>query len=465
MAISGLAPARRRSMVGWSLFWLTIAGIAGDHTLAAQMAAPASTNASLTLTALLQQVSARHPLIAAARAQVRSAEGSRRAAAVLPNPVFAYQLENVRLPGRDPLPMDREAMATATIPLEFIYQRGARVGQAKAELRAAGAEAQAQRQRLALEATRSYYETALAQVELSTARELASWLDSLVDYNHTRSREGVTAEADLIRSQLERDRAWAEVTMQEVKLAQARADLAGFLGDSAGPMSAPVGPTVTISDEPLPLPPAVASTSALLNRRPEVQAARERLSAASSGVGVARSLLVRQLGAMLGLKRTEGTSSLMAGVSLPIPIFDRNRGEVARARAERDLATAELANTERTVGAEIRGAMEGARLLTERAELLSGRHAGQPVGFLQRASDARRISVGAYREGAVPLLQVLDAARAWGEARATFYRTLFAQHESVVSLLAAQGTDLFTTIPTLSPQPESTRALRQGAPQ
>jgi cobalt-zinc-cadmium efflux system outer membrane protein len=463
MAISGSAPAWRWSTVGWSLFWFTSTAFAGSDILAAQVSVPARTSAPLTLGALLERVALQHPLMAAARAQIGRAEGSRRTAAVLPNPVFAYQLENVRLPGGEPVPMDREAMATATIPLEFIYQRGARVGRAKAEVRAAGAEAQSGRQRLALEATRTYYETALAQVELSTARDLASWLDSLVEYNRTRSREGVAAEADLIRSQLERDRAWAEVTMQEVKLAHARADLAGFLGDSLGTTS--TGPAVAISDDPLPLASGTAPVSGLLDKRPEVQAARERLSAASSGVGVAQSLTVRQVGAMVGLKRTEGTSSLMAGVSLPIPIFDQNRGDVARARAERDLAQAELANTERTVGAEIRGALDGARLLSERAQLLAGSRTGQPVRFLQQATEARRISEGAYQEGAVPLLQVLDAARAWGEARVTFYSTLFAQHESIVALLAAQGTDLFAAIPALTPQPASSGALRQGEPQ
>jgi outer membrane protein, heavy metal efflux system len=465
MVISGLGHASRWSTVSWSVVWFIVTGWVWRGILAAQAPAPATTSPPLTLGVVLERVALQHPLLAATRAQIRSAEGSRRIAAVLPNPVFAYQLENVRLPGGEPVPMDREAMATATIPLEFIYQRSARVRRANADLRAAQAEAQTERQRLAIDATRSYYETALAQVELSTARDLAAWLDSLVEYNRTRSREGVTAEAHLIRSQLERDRAWAEVTMQEVQLAHARAELAGFLGDSAGPMSASLGPVVTISDEPLPLPPGLASIPALLERRPEVRAARERVAAASSGVGVARSFLVREFGAMVGLKRTEGTSSLMAGVSLPIPIFDQNRGDVARARAERDLAQAELANTERTIGAEIRGALEAARLLSNRAQLLAGTRTGQPVRFLQQASEARRISLGAYREGAVPLLQVLDAARASGEARVTYYRTLFAQHQSIIGLLTAQGTDLFSAIPTLGPHPASPDALRQAEPQ
>ncbi len=441
-----------------AILWFLVTLLAGADILAAQTSVPASTRGPLTLAGLLGRVSREHPLMAAARAQIRSAEGNRRTASVLPNPILGYQLENVRLPGGDPVPMDREGMATVTIPLEFIYQRGSRVGRANSELRGAEAEARTVRQRLALDATRSYYETALAQVELSTARDLAGWLDSMVEYNRTRSREGVSAEVDLLRAQLERDRAWAEVTMQEVKLAHAQAELAGFIGDSLDAIPAS-WPTVTIPDEPLPLPQSPswsthgasgrAPNSALLDKRPEVQAARERLSAASSGVGVARSLLIRELGAMVGVKRTEGTSSLMAGLSLPVPIFDQNRGDIARAHAERDLAAAELANTERTVGAEILAALEGARLLSQRAQLLAGNQGGRAVRFLEWAAETRRISVGAYQEGAVPLLQVLDAARAWGEARVIFYRTLFAQHESIIAVLAAEGTDLFSAVPTL----------------
>jgi outer membrane protein, heavy metal efflux system len=470
MATSGFAPARRWSTVVCSVLSLFVEALAGADTIASQTPAAVSTSAPLTLAGLLDRVSRQHPLLAAARAQVRSAEGSRRTAAVLPNPILGYQLENVRLPGGDPVLMDREGMATVTIPLEFIYQRGSRVGRANSDLRGAEAEARTVRQRLALNATASYYETALAQVELSTARDLAGWLDSMVEYNRTRSREGVSAEVDLLRAQLERDRAWADVTMQEVKLAHAQAELAGFFDDSLGVIQT-TRSTVIIPGEPLPLPQSAswstqgatgrASISELLDKRPEVQAARERLLATSSGVGVARSLLIRELGAMVGLKRTEGTSSLMAGLSLPVPIFDQNRGEIARAHAERDLAAAELANTERTVGAEIRAALEGARLLSQRAQLLAGSRAGQPVRFLVSAAETRRISVGAYQEGAVPLIQVLDAARAWGEARVTFYRTLFAQHESIIAVLAAEGTDLFIAVPRLSAGPASSE-MRPG---
>ena len=133
---------------------------------------------------------------------------------------------------------------------------------------------------------------------------------------------------------------------------------------------------------------------------------------------------------------------------MPFPLFDQNRGAIARAAAEREAATFNLAAQERIGRAEIVGAAESARLLTERARVLAGPAEGQ--GYLARADEARRIALGAYQEGAVPLIQVIDAARAWGEAQLVYYQILYAQHESVVQLLVAEGVDVASTLPSLA---------------
>ena len=180
-----------------------------------------------------------------------------------------------------------------------------------------------------------------------------------------------------------------------------------------------------------------------------MRAARERVAGAGAGIATEHAMLIRQLGLTLGTKQSGGTTSLVAGLSLPFPILDQNRGEIARATAERDAAQFELAAQERTVRAEVSGAYYAARILTDRAKALAQRS----NGYLARADEARRIALGAYREGAVPLIQVLDAARAWGDARLAFYRILYAQHESVLEPLVAQGDDLLTMPAIRDPKP------------
>jgi len=387
---------------------------------------------SVTLLHVLDSVAARYPSLEAARARIRAARGSRSTAGALGNPVLMYQVENAP---------DREMMLTATLPLEPLYQRWSRVSGANAEIRAAEADAQAERQRIGLDATRAFYRMAHAQVALAAARDLAAWLDSVVAYNRTRVREGVAAEADLIRSELERDRAAADASLQEDDLARARADLGVFLSDEPAPFR------VAALDAPLALP-DVSPASGAGRTRPDIRAARERVAVAGAGVTTERASLIRQLGLTVGTKRTAGTTSLIAGVSMPFPLFDQNRGAIARAAAEREAAAFDLAAQERIGRAEIVGASESARLLTERARLLAGADPGQ--GYLARADEARRIALGAYREGAVPLIQVIDAARAWGEAQLVYYQILYAQHESVIQLLVAEGVDIASALPALT---------------
>ncbi len=363
----------------------------------------------VSLLQVLDSVAARYPSLEAARARVRAARGSRSTAGTLGNPILMYQVDNQPLPGRAAPPMDREIMLTAT-----------------------------DRQRIELDATRAFYRMARAQVALAAARDLTAWLDSVLAYNRSRVKEGVAAEADLIRSELERDRAEADATMQEADLARARAELSVFLGEEPRPFA------VVALDAPLALPDVALAGRA----RPDIRAARERVAAAGAGMTTERTNLIRQLGITVGTKRTSGTTSLIAGVSMPFPLFDQNRGAIARAAAEHEAATFELAAQERIGRAEIVGAAESARLLTERAGVLAGPARGQ--GYLARADEARRIALGAYREGAVPLIQVIDAARAWGEAQLVYYQILYAQHESVVQLLVAEGVDIASALSALA---------------
>lgn len=410
--------------------------------IGAPVSAVAQQNSSLTLAALLDRVRTGHPRLGAAEARVAAAQGARRAAGVFPNPVLGFNLENASIPGRNPaLGMDREDMLSATLPLEFAYQRGSRVRGAAAELDAARAEGTAERQRTALAALRAYYRAALAQVDVGAAEDLAGWLDSLVAYNRRRVTEGALGEADLLRAELERDRVLAELSLQRAISGEALAQLQAFAGDSGWT-------GVSLPNAPLALPDGPSAT------RAELLAARARLAAAGAGVGVARSMLIRDLSGMAGLKWSAGSTTLLAGVSLPLPLLDQNRGDIARAHAQESVANFELTAATREAQAELTAASEAHRLLTERVAAMRG--AGGTIAYLSRADEMRRITLGAFQEGATPLFTVLDAARVWAEARTTYYRLLFAQHESVAMLLAARGRDLFSELPPLLP-PESLR--------
>ena len=166
---------------------------------------------ALDLHTVLDSVVARHPTILAARARLRAAAGTRQTAGQLGNPTLAYEVDDTPFPGGQSISgLDREAMTTLTLPLEPLYQRGPRVKQADAQLRAAAADVQGVTQAVSLDATRAFYRFARAQVRVESTRDVVNWLDSVVTYDRSRVNEGVAAEADLIRAELERDRMVAE---------------------------------------------------------------------------------------------------------------------------------------------------------------------------------------------------------------------------------------------------------------
>ena len=440
--------------------------MAGSTAGLAQGAASAVPQRATTLAELFRMVAVQ-PEVAAAEARARAAQGSRTTARLIGNPMLEYRVENASKGSLAPM-LEREAMATATLPLDGLYQWWPRAGRADADVRAAQSDAAAVRQRVLVDAARAYHRLGTAQVGVAVNRDLLAWLDTLLAYNRARVREGAAAESDLIRSEIERGRAGAALALTEAELARARADLAQFVPDAFTRQSALVA---VVPDRPMELPAAAGPGAAgpgapgpvsqlarfgetqsddqmiadALRANPAVRAARERESSAAAGLNVERLSFVRRADATVGTKYVGGATSFVVGASLPFPLFDQNRGEVARASADRDVMRQELLGAERRVRADVVAARDAAIALSRSATELAAPAAGGTPRFLRQADEVRRIALGAYREGATPLMQLLDAARAWGEAQMAFAQLMAAQRDSVLSLLASLGIDLSST--------------------
>ncbi len=422
------------------------------HNLAAQ-AAP-SPSASLPLESVLEQALRQHPLIEAARARVRERQGARQSAGAYANPTLSYWVENGRFPGRQlASPLDLESQVYATMSLEPLFQRGPRVLAADADVQLGREELRLAEQTVVLDATRAFFRVASAQVAVTTADDLQQQLSALVAYNQARVREGKTAEGDLIRTQVERDRVAASATLERVELARAWAGLSPYLESSGTATSAPRMQTVFIDGERAPATSVNNKTldeylRAARDTRPDVRAARARVESSRAQVSYQQRLSLRQLSATFGSKRTAGVTSMITGLSLPFPLFDRNRGEVTRATAALSAAEQELQWAERIAEADVRAAFDAASLLDQQASQLRD-------GFLTRAEESRRIALEAYQLGGVTLLQVLDASRTLGEARQMYYRIVFGQRVAEYELRAALGDSLAPA----STSPNTGRAL------
>jgi outer membrane protein TolC len=416
----------------------------------AQVLPAAEAQRAWTLEDAVVAALAQHPLVEAARARVDAARGERAGVRAVANPVGTFWLENDR---------PRESSFYVTYPIESIFQRRPRARRADEEIRAAAASLTLARRLVAAETVRAFFGVALAQVMYEEAEENRDRLEQLVSYNRARVGEGVTAEVELLRLEVELAQAANGVVLAEVEYTRSRARLAPYLG-SAGASeglaairaSVPTPPAVTLA----PIPALDAVLASARAGRPEIASSRARAAAAAAAVQVERSLTMRSLGATFGSKRVEGRGAMVAGLSVTIPLFNMNGGPIARAAGERTAAEHELAWVERNVSTVVQGAYGAATRLTRQLGELQ-------QTFLARAEQVHELTLAAYQEGGATLLQVLDATRMLADARLTYARTLFAQREGLFDLALATGaepTDALGLLRTWSAAP--LRASRAG---
>jgi cobalt-zinc-cadmium efflux system outer membrane protein len=401
---------------------------------------------------------AQHPLIDAARARLDAARAERASASALSNPVGTLWLEGVPYPGQHASGDQREASLYLTYPLESLTQRGPRIRRADEETNAAQASLAVARRAVAAETVQTFFSVALAQALQEEAEENRDRLEQLVAYNRARVEAGVTAEGELLRLEVELDRARNDVVFAGVELMKQQSRLAPYIAAVADT------PNVTAIRTDVPfaatfttavLPSLDAALATARQQRPEIVAARARVAAATASIAYERSLAVRQTGATFGNKRLGGANSIVAGLSVTIPLFNVNGRAVERATAERLASEHELVWMERLVTTELQAAHASAMRLTAQLNEL-----GQT--FLSRASEVHRLTLGAYQEGGATLLQVLDATRMLADARLTHSRTLFAQRESLFRLALASGTEPLAVLDTLRAWSTAPATLRAG---
>ena len=235
----------------------------------------------------------------------------------------------------------------------------------------------------------AFHRAAAARVAVQSGENVRAWLDSLVDYTRKRAREGAAAEVDLIRLEVEQGSVETDLALSRVELTRAETDLASMVGlDSV---------TAEISRDSQPsqvdLPPLARLIALARQNRPDLRSAEASIQAANAGVSLERASIVRDVGATAGIMTMEGSRTLMAGISMPLPFLDQNRGEIQRATAERRAADFDRLLVERRVTAEVTSAYAATRSLGAQVARIS-------ADLLRRAEEGRRIAEGAYREGA-----------------------------------------------------------------
>ena len=254
-------------------------------------------------------------------------------------------------------------------------------------------------------------------------------LDELERLQRWRAEKGDISELDLLRIQVQRFAFERDAFDARQALSVAKIALRATSGLDCIAETFEVVGNLTYKD-------VVYNQSDLYRRvmqnRPDVRAAQAAREKARADINLARANAWWDITPQIEYQRIGPDNTIGFGISLPIKIFDRNQGEIARTRADASRADAAQQAVAIQALAEVDTVLSSLR--SERDKVRALRDI-----YLPKARQARDTVDFAYRRGGVNLLDFLDAQRTYRETALEYVRALGNFQAAVYQLEAAVG--------------------------
>lgn len=380
--------------------------------VAAQTAA-----APMTLEQALELAAVRNPSLSAARRQVEAAEGAVRQAGAFKNPTFNASLEDTR---RE----TRTTTATLDFPFELGGKRAARVIAAErvrdvAQASLANAQAQSRAAVIA-----AFFQTVVAQERTKLAVGSAELAARAADVVGKRVTAGKVSPVEETRARVDAANAQLEAAEAHAELDGARQALAAALGEAE-----PRFGTVSADATAAPVRPPAPVLRARLEGSPTLLASRLEVERRRALIDVERTRARPDVTLSVGSKRDNelGRTQAVIGVSIPLPLLDRNQGAIYEATKLADKAGDELEASRLRLGTELQQA--SSRLTVTTTSLATLQNTVLPA-----AQSAYEAAIKGFEAGKFGFLEVLDAQRSLLAARARYLNTLAAAYQAATAI-------------------------------
>ncbi len=359
-------------------------------------AAPASLH-TVDLAAAIALALDHHPGLRAAAEEVAASEADVIQAGRRPNPELAWLREGHRAGSRT-------TTFQVNQPIELGGKRAARIAVAEGALAVAGGQQQERRQALRADVIAAFYAALGARERQQLAQATLELAGKGVDAVDRRVKAGKVSPIDAGKARLAQADARLDETRADADAAIALARLHALTGQAVAPRE---------DAAPLPEPGPLPAVQAAAADSPAVRHARRQLALQQANVGLARANRLPDLTLTVGSQRDEqlGGRQAVVGLAVPLPLFDRNDGNVAAAQARIRQAEAALQAAELATRNEVTAAW------------LRYRQARDEALALERdvVAEARAVYESTLRGfdfGKFSYLDVLDAQRTWFGARA-----------------------------------------------
>ena len=389
----------------------------------------------LTLADAVRIAEERNPQLQAVRNDVEVAQADKTTARSFPNPAFTFESEG-RSIFRSPPDDGHEYSARVDQDVFLGGRRRLQIQGADTGIVVAEAQYSDSRRRLLYEVRRAYLQAVLAKADQDVSKTSLEEIDRVIGLNRARFEQGAISGVEFRRLQVERLRFADDVFAAELSLRNARSALLALLNmpnlnqpfelaESLVPTSGAVASAAPALD------PVALSTQAA-GARPDVAAATGEVVRATTETRLQRALRTPSPTLGAGYKHNGGNDTFLFGVTVPLPLFNRNAGMIARSEAERRRAENRAQSVLVGVNLDVQQAVNTVDVSRARVDYIE-REA------LKNAQETRDIILASYRVGAVNLIDYLDAQRAYRDTVRSYNRAVFDYRVSLFQLETAVG--------------------------
>ena len=377
--------------------------------LCAALAAPVATADSLSLPQALATALEHNPDMAAARQEIGIADGARRQAGLIPNPELSVEVEDTRR---------NTSTTTVTLsqPLELGGKRGARIEVASVGQTLAQMTLERQVNDLRAEVTQAFHAALRAQTGVELAQQSLELTGRGLRVVEGRVRAGKSSPVEATRAEVQLAEARLQLSRAESEKTTAWRQLAQITGSNVTTFDRLQAPSLSPG-----LPPDPERMLARIERTAELRQAVAQIEQNEAALGSEKAQRIPDLTVSLGSQydRAERERVNVVGLSLPLPLFDRNQGNVLaaarRADQSRDLRNA----------VELRLRSETRTALNQWATAM-GEVDAYDKTILPAARQAVDTATRGFEMGKFGFIEVLDAQRTLITAREQYLAALAA---------------------------------------
>ncbi|AJP48583.1 cobalt-zinc-cadmium resistance protein [Rugosibacter aromaticivorans] len=373
-------------------------------------------------TALSLTLQANAEVSAAAR-ELEAVEATVTQAGVLPNPELQTLAEDRRRESR-----------TTTVQINqrisLSGKRSARVRAAERSRDIAGSDLSATRADIRAGLIAAFFDVLIAQERLRLAQASADLAKRGTSAAAKRVAAGKVSPVEETKARVAEAGVKIELAQASSELRLMRQRLTAYWGNPSPRFDAAVGEANSLPDAG-----NLDDVVQRLDTTPEMRRASLEVERRRALTDVERSSRIPDVTVSLGAKRDEllGRNLAIVGLSIPIPLFDRNQGNLGEAISRQDKARDELAATRVRVQGEAMQAWQQLDMARSEALVLESE-------VLPGAQSALDAATTGFEYGKFAFLDVLDAQRTLFQARAQYLRALSSVHRARAQLDSILGT-------------------------